>query len=95
MLNHNLFSVSFTYCCVCAQFQVVALCHGLHVEVREDTIGSVFSSIFMWVLWMKFRARAFAHLFIYLLFETESLMKLAISATLSGQQHWELPVLGL
>lgn len=25
----------------------------------------------------------------------QSLMKLAISATLSGQQHWELPVLGL
>lgn len=36
MLNHNLFSFNFTYCCVCAQFQVVAQFHGLHVEVRGE-----------------------------------------------------------
>lgn len=36
MLNHNLFSFNFTYCCIYAQFQVVALCHGLHVEVRGE-----------------------------------------------------------
>lgn len=36
MLNHNLFSFNFTYCCICAQFQAVALCRGLHVEVRGE-----------------------------------------------------------
>lgn len=36
MLNHNLFSFNFTYSCICAQLQVAALCHGLHVEVRGE-----------------------------------------------------------